>query len=270
MNNHQLYELLEIPFEVVKNLEEYEQNRNFVMSDALKDKICKRDSWDEGINELKELLGNDEDGIKILWELLNLICKETYPKYVERQISDDIFAATMRFCTRFLYEYKQTYGEYKFVWAWWYPRQISLNEYRIGALEYEFVDGENREIAVHIPSDADMCKESVMASIKAFFAFRHMYYPQWEQVPLVCDTWMLVPALKELLNADSNILAFQEMFEIDSIDYEATWFMGWIFPGYEKIDEGLPEKTTLQRNMKKYLLEGKTFGIAKGHLKQFI
>ena len=48
----------------------------------------------------------------------------------------------------------------------------------------------------------------------------------------------------------------------------ATWYMGWIFPGYEKIDEHLPEKTLLQRELKKYLLEGNTFGIAKGHLKQ--
>ena len=45
-----------------------------------------------------------------------------------------------------------------------------------------------------------------------------------------------------------------------------TWYMGWIFPGIEKVDERLPERTTLQRKMKKYLLDGKKFGIAKGHL----
>ncbi|MCM1257748.1 MAG: hypothetical protein NC307_07825 [Roseburia sp.] len=50
---------------------------------------------------------------------------------------------------------------------------------------------------------------------------------------------------------------------------EATWYMGWIYPGYEVVDDKLPEKTLLQRKLKKYLLEGKKFGIAKGHVRAF-
>ena len=44
----------------------------------------------------------------------------------------------------------------------------ALAEYRIGALEYEFVDGEEREIAVHIPSDADMSVQSIQSSLAYF------------------------------------------------------------------------------------------------------
>ena len=267
MNNSDLYKLLEIPCEVVEQLQKYEQTRKCQIPDSLRNKILNRDSWDDGIKELQELLGDDQAGFKILWELLNLICNYSYDNYVQRIISDDIFVETMKFCTRFLHEYYRTYGRYKFVWAWWYPRQISLKEFRIGALEYEFVEGEAKEISVHIPSDADLCKESVLKSIEDFCAFRREYFPQWENVELVCDSWLLSPALKELLDADSNILAFQNMFEIDSVDYEATWFMGWIFPGYESVDSRLPEKTSLQRRMKAYLLEGKKVGCAKGHLK---
>ena len=76
-----------------------------------------------------------------------------------------------------------------------------------------------------------------------------------------------MPELKEMLGKDSNIIAFQNLFEIDTVDYDAAWYMKWIFPGAENIDELLPEGTTLQREMKKYLLDGKKFGIAKGHLK---
>lgn len=43
--------------------------------------------------------------------------------------------------------------------------------------------------------------------------------------------------------------------------------MGWIYPGYDVADDKLPEKTLLQRELKKYLLAGKIFGIAKGHIK---
>lgn len=143
---------------------------------------------------------------------------------------------------------------------------MSLAEYRIGALEYEFVDGEEREIAVHIPSDADMSVQSIQSSLTDFYEFRDTYFSQWKDVKLTCDTWMLMPELQKFLREDSHIVSFQKLFVIDSIDREATWYMGWIFPGCETIDENLPEKTLLQRELKKYLLEGNTFGIAKGHI----
>ncbi len=266
MENIELYGLLEIPKEVEKKLRDYGNGRTNPISEAIINKIVERSQWDEGIKQLQELLGEDSDGMKILWELLNIIRKYSYGEYIKRNIPEDIFVSTMKFCTRFLREYYQTFQTYKFVWAWWLPRQISLNEYRIGALEYEFVDAEDKEIAIHIPSDADLRKESVARSLKSFYAFRKEYYPDWEGVKLTCDTWMLMPEMKELLGGKSNIIAFQNLFEIDTVDYDATWYMGWIFPGSECVDEELPEKTLLQRNMKKYLLAGKKFGIAKGHL----
>ena len=151
MNQRDLYQMLEFPEKVTERLNEYERERNFVISTLLLNRILQRNSWGDGIEELKILLGDDEDGIKILWELLNIISNYTYNKYVEAQISEKIFVDTMKFSTRFLNEYYQTYGIYRFVWARWYPRQISLNEFRIGALEFEFVNFETKEVAVHIP-----------------------------------------------------------------------------------------------------------------------
>lgn len=267
MENKELYRLLELPKEVEKRLIAYGDERSLQLPNTVTAKILKRSEWDKGIKELQELLGDDPDGMKILWELLNIIAGYSYAEYIKRSISMDVFSATMKFCTRFLYEHLQTFQTYKFVQAWWFPRQISLSEYRIDALEYEFVDADDREIAIHIPSDADFRRQSVVQSLKAFHEFRKKYYPEWEHVKLTCETWMLMPELKELLGESSNIIAFQNLFEIDVVDYSATWYMGWIFPGMENVDELLPERTTLQRNLKKYLLAGKKFGIAKGHLK---
>jgi hypothetical protein len=78
---------------------------------------------------------------------------------------------------------------------------------------------------------------------------------------------MLMPELQELMDENANIIAFQKLFEIDYIDRTAVWYKDWIFPGYDKMDENLPEDTCLQRNLKTYLLSGNTFGIAKGHIK---
>lgn len=267
MENNELFRILEIPNEVERQLIDYGNSREKQIPNAVTNKILNPGEWDEGIKELQELLGDDPNGFKILWELLNMIKNYSYEEYVKRKIPNDIFIATMKFCTRFLHEHYQTYQFYKFVWAWWFPRQISLNEFRIGALEYEFVNAGDREIAVHIPSDADLRERSVAQSIKGFYEFRKKYYPEWETVKLTCETWMLMPELKEMLRKDSNLIAFQNLFEIDMVDYDATWYMGWIFPGTENVDELLPEKTILQRNLKKHLLDGKKFGIAKGHLK---
>lgn len=268
MDSNEMYELLEIPEVVRVCLRNYGNNRTMTVSDELFGRLIHRNEWDEAVKELQGLLGEDPDGIKVLWELLNLACKFTYPEYLKCNISEDIFVDTMKFCTRFLIEYYTNFNSYKFVWAWWFPRQISLSEFRIGALEYEFIDGENSEIAIHIPSDADLSKKSVKKSMKDFEVFRKTYFPKWENVQMTCDSWMMMPQLIELLGVNSNIVAFQSLFEIDSIDYDATWYMGWIYPGHELVNDSLPEGTTLQRRLKKYLLEGNKFGIAKGHLKK--
>lgn len=266
MKTMELVRLLDIPEEVEKQLADYENSREIIIPDDLISRILERSQWDDSIKKLQELLGDDPAGIKILWELLHIVSTYSYEEYGKRGIPDDIFIATMKFCTRYLREHDKHFGEYKFKEAWWFPRQISLCEYRIGALEYEFVDGEEREIAIHIPADADMRKESVARSLEEFEQFKKRYYPQWENVSMTCDTWMLMPELKEFLGEDSNIIAFQDLFEIDIVNHDATWYRNWIFPGAGSVDTDLPEDTTLQRSLKKYLLAGNKFGVAKGHL----
>lgn len=83
-----LYELLGIPYEIVVRLKSYALCRTIRGEDSLKEKLLRRDTWDDGINELQKLLGDDPDGIKILWELLNIVSLNsrvdvltTLPKY---------------------------------------------------------------------------------------------------------------------------------------------------------------------------------------------
>lgn len=267
MNNQELYKALDIPEEVIAELNNYEMTRTHKIECTVKNDICNREKWDEAVKYIQEMIGEDADGFKILWEELNLVC-ESYEKYVQMDIPYEIFVDTMKFCTRFLGEHMRTYGKYKFTWAWWYPRQISLNEFRIGALEYEFVDGYNREIYIHIPSDADFSHNSVQESIKEFFTFRKKYFETWNTIPISCDSWLLSPALKKLLDSESNILRFQKPFKLESVDYDNIWFLGWVYPGYDTADKNLPENTRLQRRMKKYILSGNKVGAAKGYLIQ--
>lgn len=267
MNHQELYQMLELPEEVVEQLNKYEESRTFHLPEDLKQRLLTRTTWDGAVAELRSLLGEDSLGFPMLWEMLDLVCQYSYGKYKEKGISDKIFVDTMKFITRFLEWDKKYSGEYKFTQAFWFPRQISVSEFRVGALEYEF---EDNDIAVHIPSDAVFTRESVLASLKEFLVFRDRYYPEYKSAKFTCDTWMLAPAMEELLNETSNTLAFKHLFELDEIHPEATWFMGFIFPGHEGELETLPENTGLQRRAKAYLLSGKQIGVAKGHIKEEI
>lgn len=264
MTNLELYKKLNFPDEVIEKLTTYEKNRINDMPNNLVQRLLNRTQWEDAVEELKTYVGEDPDGIKILWEQLNIVCSYSYDEYTRLGISEDIFIATMKFCTRFLKEYYSQHGSYKYIWAWWFPRQMSVLEFRIGALEYELIDGTEKEIALHIPSDADMCIESVKESMSDFNKFRNQFFPEWEAIKLTCDSWMMMPELEMFLGENSNIVKFQKLFTIENIDRDAIWYMGWIFPGYEIINNELPENTTLQRELKRYLLAGNKFGIAKG------
>lgn len=270
MTHQNLYQLLEFPAEVVEQLNFYETERTFQMQSDLQMRLLSRADWDEAVKELQGLLEEDPYCFKLLFEMLDLVCNYSYPKYKEMDISDEIFVATMKFITRFLEWHKEHYGEYKFSQGPWFPRQLAVIEFRVGALEYEFVDGETKEIAVHIPSDAKFDRESVLDSLKEVITFRNKYFSEWKEVPFTCDTWMLAPAMEELLGKTSNVLAFKHLFELEVVDLEATWFMGFVFPGHAGELETLPERTGLQKRAKEYLLSGKKIGVAKGHIKEEI
>ena len=84
---------------------------------------------------------------------------------------------------------------------------------------------------------------------------------------MYCDSWMLVPVLQKLLPPSANILKFQNRFEILRVEEESRAVLDWICPDPTVPYEQLPEDTTLQRNIKKYLLSGGKFGWALGRLK---
>jgi len=142
--------------------------------------------------------------------------------------------------------------------------------FRIGDLEYEMLEEKGKkEISVHIPSNAKMTDADIDASIKAAQEFFAAHYPEYADSDYVCDSWLLSPKLKELLSEESNIIRFQNRFEITSEDKEAKDIFEWIFKTSEDAEIAtLPENTSLQRKAKALLLKGDNIGIAFGVLKK--
>jgi hypothetical protein len=266
MNIEYLCEIIKLPACVIENIKNYLTENTIALDEKLEKKLTCRQTWDEAVKELKERIGEDPNGFHILAEMLNYCC-QTYDEYINKGIDKDIFVETMKFCTRFINEHKEFYGYYAFKWAWWFPRQLSMCEFRIEELEFEFVEANVKKIYIHIPSDANLSSEYVEKSFKAYNEFLEKFYPEWQSVEWYCESWLLSPSLDELLPLNSNIINFKNLFEIESVDNESMAVLDWVFPGEKTEISKLSEKTTLQKNMKNYLISGGKVGWAEGKIK---
>lgn len=187
-----------------------------------------------------------------------------------KDVPHDIWIATMKCFSRFVKEYKSSYGRYGFDRGFWTVRQIHASLFRIGELEYE-LRKDSHIIDLHIPSDARLQMPLLDASVHQAQQFLAQWFPDWADAPMECESWLLAPALRGLLAETSHILQFQNAFEIVSTDQDAMDVLEWVFglaEGQQKDVQlkELPEKTSLQKRMKQYLQDGGHVGVARGRL----
>lgn len=231
------------------------------------DKLFYRTTWNEGRAEIKKTFGEDERGIKILAVMLRCAMK-TWDRLIALGMEESILVETMKCFTRFVDEHMESYGSYAFDRDFWTARQASGNLFRIGELEYELIDGEKKEIGIHIPSDVRLKREIMADSYQKAKACMKEFFPEYENADMVCESWLLSPSLKEVLSEESNIIKFQNEFRVEKVDYENNDYMEWVFKRPDLALEDLPEDTSLQRNLKKFLLNGGKVGEAIGILKE--
>ena len=189
-----------------------------------------------------------------------------------KRIPETIWLDTMRCFSRFVSEYRRSYGRDGFDRGEWTVRQSGCRLFRIGELEYEMAEerGE-RFISLHIPSDARMEAELLNDSVRRAREFLREYYPDWQALPMACESWLLSPKLTDMLSPESRIIRFQQAFDILETDPEDDSAVEWVFYVAEgqrasMRAEALPENTSLQRKMKERLLKGEKPGNARGIL----
>ena len=267
----ELYNLLDFPAEVVERLGQVQLDEDEgTMCDI--HLLTDREKWKDARTRLKERYAPDEDGMKILACMMRAM-QDSYALYIEEKIPEKIFADTMKCFTRFLKEHEVSFGCCGFDRDFWTGRQLSLLLFRIGELEFEIVseEGEKAEMPrvekhspyllhVHIPSDADLSPERCDESFQMAGQFLAEHFPETVGSKFACDSWLLSPALKELLPEGSRILQFQKRFEVKSWNKEEDAYLEWVFKRKDLPLEKLPEETSLQRKMKAYVLQGGKIG----------
>lgn len=216
---------------------------------------------------LKEKLAPDEKNLKMLTIMLHAL-RYTKENYEKHNISTEIFIETAKAFTRFIKETHELSDSWIYNRDWWSYRQIAMSIFRIGELEYEMKDVDGKKyISLHIPSDAKMAPSLVIDSLKESLTFFKKYYPDYYGVKYFCKTWLLSSDLKNILPKESNLINFINLFVITKEVYNSKSFMTWIYKKAANNDvDDLPEATTLQRNLKKYLKDGNSVSEASGYI----
>ena len=215
--------------------------------------------------ELEEWLRGEKWGVLAC---LLLAAARAHEEYVRLGIPEKVYEDTMGCFTRFVKEHRALTGEWGFDRGWWAWRMACLRLFRIGALEYELLSGEKRALSLHIPSDASLDLKACRSSHEAARTFFAAYFPAYARAPVVCSSWLLHPALKELLGEESNIVRFQSLFDIVRVDEDDISYRAFVFRRPDGNVFDYPEETALQRRLKKYLLAGGRFGSASGVLRE--
>ena len=251
---------IQLPEEVTKTVLALENSCRLPTLPLLR----REETWEQGLKETEALLGEDPDGFGMLTCML--LCAESCrAEFEQLGLSHEVFVDTMACFTRFVGEHLKSFGRYGFDRAFWTVRQVSCMLFRMGALEYElFTEKGQKMISLHIPSDADLSLPSLRDSwcqAKKLLA----RFPDYANGHWICGSWLISPDLRNFLPESSRILGFQRSFTVHD-----TWvdeeFKEWVYGRVDIPNEELPEKTSLQKNVKRFLLNGGAFRSALGVL----
>lgn len=268
MELQELYDRIGLPPEIVSKLNGIQKETDVTqLEDCLGRLMEMQTAW-EAYQELSERLGEDPGQFKMLYCQLEC-ARRAYDRYEQRQIPAEIYRETMKCFTRFLEECKKKHGQMFFDRGWWTFRQISLNIFRIGALEYQPDRYEGKPvISIHIPSDADFNAAAVDVSLKQAVSFFQTYFGETDYENYICSSWLLSPALTPLLSEGSRILSFQRRFEVKEVKPEGKEYVEWLYQApADTPAENLPAVTSLQKKVKELVLRGGSVGSALGVLR---
>lgn len=265
MTQHELYSLIQLPPEAVRQLEAVRQEIDWTQAAPCLDGLLDGNTAPSAYCQLKALLLHDEGHFQLLYCYLEC-ARRAFDRYQERHIPSAVYTATMGCFSRFLAECKTEYGWMYFDRGWWTYRQTSMQLFRIGALEYEFSHHEGQPaLAIHIPSDADLSSGSVDRSLRQAESFFAAYFPEYRYAYYTCNSWLLSPKIRPLLPEHSHILAFQRRFHILRETFENREYIECLFQAPPDTDRSaLPESTSLQRKVKALLLDGGSVSCAYG------
>lgn len=154
--------------------------------------------------------------------------------------------------------------------------QVGRLQYEVGVKNFskldKYFEEKHQYIFIHIPRGENLSEEDVQNSFNLVGKSIKKYYPELENHKLAYYTqsWLLSPELKEILSPYSNIMKFQDKFNIIEYEENTKDFLDFAFEDVlgEMAYSDLSEKTFLQKELKKRLLNGDKLHLGIGFIKK--
>lgn len=116
--------------------------------------------------------------------------------------------------------------------------------------------GSDNVIGFHIPRKTNLSAQSVERALEEGRKLAQKAYPEYDLKAFHCHSWLLDPALEEILGDSSNIASFGKRFTRYPVKSSGQEVFGFIIPGKLESYEQIPEDTRLLRELKKRYLNG--------------
>lgn len=239
---------------------------------------------------LKLLYGNESEQLKLLWNESDLsrFLGESYNKFIHNMIllsGYKIHEENMNkynFDTYQVLAHKNRVRECltndiynrklkgirlsQLLWGLYF---INIRLIEVGRLQYEYCNNKKgKYIKIHIPKGDKLLYNEVLNSIKNSKKEIKKYF-EIENYEYYCESWLLSKDITKLLDSNSNIAKFQQLFDITEGKDAIKDILNFVYD-LQQIDSyyNLPERTSLQSKIKDLLINGKEIHIGIGKLKK--
>ena len=250
---------------------ENEEVKNILQSDEklmaegklIADKIIKNGDESEFPNDIRALAA------------FNYLADFALENNTKMGIPKEITVASLKDVNPWVENHYKRYGEYGFSEAFWVIGFYLSQRFRLGRLQFNFAKPLpfmpqcDIVLETHIPQGEPLDNDECIKSFKMAKEFFAKVFPDKKVNYFMCDSWLLCPQLVNIADEKSNLVKFMKMWQqIPFHGDESSQVIERVFGfGFKREDlVKAPEKTSLQRNLKNYLLSGNNINMSAGYI----
>ncbi len=263
--------------ELLNTLEFFLQTSNFI--DVVKSFESAKFDFAKSLDDVKQIAENNNISPYTAYMLL-FICMSPIlkRKYTQIGISDKIFFDTMHDLRFKLEECRLIHGKCGTFVPTWYKGFFEMRIFALGRLQFEInhtwfdcaVDGivipkGTKVLSVHIPRTNTRLEHSLV--IDSYRQAAEFFKEEFDgDIIFICNSWLLYPWNRTILNDGSNLAQFYDDFTIVSSgeyqNYSEVWrLFDCLFDGNP---DNLPNDTSLRRAYIERIKSGEPIGHGTG------
>ena len=134
---------------------------------------------------------------------------------------------------------------------------VALEKRFFSKNEWELILKPGDEVfSLHIPKGASLDPKNVQDAVELAEMIARERFPERKVKGVRCTSWLLNPHLVSFLGSDSRIVCFSRLFACYPVKDRGDSIYQFVFSGKPKDLRDLPEKTSLQKKAKAFLLAG--------------